>query len=73
MLDTASYVKVFFELNKTSKHTTPFDYKGFFEPLSTRPQEWPEEPLFETIDDTSTSYDFDAPVALPAWLTGDTQ
>lgn len=71
MLDTTSYVKVFFELNKTSKHAAPFDYRAFFEPLSTRPQEWPEEPLFEAIEGDSyppSQYDMEATVAVPAWL-----
>jgi len=49
MLDTASYVKVFFDLNRQSKSAHPFDYKSFFEPLSTRPQEWPQEPLYEEL------------------------
>jgi hypothetical protein len=72
MLDTASYVKVFFGLNRQSKYADPFDYKSFFEPLSTRPQEWPQEPLYEEIEEDqgdTMSYDFGASESLPAWLT----
>ena len=81
MLDTASYVKVFFDLNRQSKSAhpfnyksffEPFNYKSFFEPLSTRPQEWPQEPLHEEIEEDqgdTMSYDFEASENLPVWLT----
>ena len=72
MLDTASYVKVFFDLNRPSSFTDPFDHKSFFKPLSTRPQEWPQEPLYEEIKEDqgdTLSYDFGASESLPAWLT----
>lgn len=72
MLDTASYVKVFFDLNRQSKSAHPFNYKSFFEPLSTRPQEWPQEPLYEEIKEDQglpSTYDFGASESLPAWLT----
>lgn len=72
MLDTASYVKVFFDLNRQSKSAHPFDYKSFFEPLSTRPQEWPQEPLYEEIEEDqgdTLSYDSGASENPPTWLT----
>jgi hypothetical protein len=72
MLNTASYVEVFFAWNRQSKSAHPFDYKSFFEPLSTRPQEWPQEPLYEEIEEDQglpSTYDFGASESLPAWLT----
>ena len=66
-MDTASYVRRYFELNNTLIHSS-----DYFQPLSTRPQEWPQEPLYEEIKEDqgdTLSYDFGASESLPAWLT----
>ena len=70
--NTAEYVKEFFELNRPAVHAPVFDYKSFYEPLSKRVQEWPQDPLHEVLDEDEGSpliYDFAAPESLPAWLT----
>ena len=54
-MTTARYVKRYFELNNTLIHSS-----DYFEPLSTRPQEWPQEPLYEEIKEDqgdTLSYD----------------
>lgn len=69
-MDTAGYVKAFWELNFTA--ASPEDRIAFYEPLSKRAQEWPQEPLHEVLDEDDGSpltYDFAAPEGLPAWLT----
>lgn len=66
-MTTARYVKRYFELNNTLTHSS-----DYFEPLSTRPQEWPQEPLYEEIEEDqgdTMSYDFEASENLPVWLT----
>ena len=66
-MTTARYVQRYFELNNTLIHSS-----DYFEPLSTRSQEWPQEPLHEVLDDAEGSpptYDFAASESLPAWLT----
>lgn len=66
-MDTASYVKLFFKLNNKLTHSS-----DYFQPLSTRLQEWPQEPLYEEIEEDqgdTMSYDFGASESLPAWLT----
>ena len=67
MLDTAVYVRLYFRLNNNLIHSS-----DYFEPLSTRPQEWPQEPLYEEIEEDqgdTMSYDFEASENLPVWLT----
>ena len=67
MLDTAVYVRLYFRLNNNLIHSS-----DYFEPLSTRPQEWPQEPLYEEIKEDQglpSTYDFGASESLPAWLT----
>ena len=54
-MTTARYVQRYFELNNTLIHSS-----DYFEPLSTRPQEWPQEPLYEEIKEDqgdTLSYD----------------
>jgi len=69
-MDTASYVKAFWELN--FKAASSEDRIAFYEPLSKRAQEWPQEPLYEEIEEDqwdTMSYDFEASENLPVWLT----
>lgn len=69
-MDTANYVKAFWELNFSA--VSPEDHMAFYEPLSKRVQEWPQEPLHEVLDEDEgppLTYDFAAPEGLPAWLT----
>lgn len=69
-MNTKDYVKAFWELNFTA--AAPEDCEAFYEPLSTQPQEWPSEPLYETLDDAavaSSQIDLDSPESLPSWLT----
>lgn len=66
-MTTARYVKRYFELNNTLTHSS-----DYFEPLSTRPQEWPQEPLYEEIKEDqgdTLSYDSGASENPPTWLT----
>lgn len=66
-MTTARYVQLYFELNNTLIHSS-----DYFEPLSTRPQEWPQEPLYEEIKEdqgATLSYDFGASENPPTWLT----
>ena len=66
-MDTARYVQRYFELNNTLIHSS-----DYFQPLSTRPQEWPQEPLYEEIEEDQgvpTTYDFKSSESLPPWLT----
>ena len=66
-MDTARYVQRYFRLNNTLTHSS-----DYFQPLSTRPQEWPQEPLYEEIEEDqgdTLSYDFGASESLPVWLT----
>lgn len=68
-MDTASYVKAFWELNfPVSTHYC----NTFYQPLSKRAQEWPQEPLYEVIAEDEglpSTIEFDAPESLPSWLT----
>ncbi len=67
MLDTAVYVRHYFRLNNNLIHSS-----DYFEPSSTRPQEWSQEPLYEEIKEDQglpSTYDFGASESLPAWLT----
>lgn len=69
-MDTASYVKAFWELNFTV--SAPESRNAFYHPLSKRTQEWPQEPLHEVLDEDEglpNTIAFDAPESLPAWLT----
>lgn len=69
-MDTASYVKAFWELNFKAEYRT--DCEAFYEPLSTQPQQWPSEPLYEVLDEgdgASSQIDLDSPESLPSWLT----
>ena len=45
-MDTASYVRWFYQSNFGQREGNQ-DHKNFFEPLSTNPQAWPDEPLHE--------------------------
>lgn len=47
-MNTKDYVKAFWELNFKAEYRT--DCEAFFEPLSTQPQEWPSEPVYEALD-----------------------
>lgn len=69
-MDTANYVRAFWELNFST--ASPEDRIAFYEPLSERAQEWPQEPLHEVLDDEvdqPITYDLAASESLPAWLT----
>lgn len=69
-MDTASYVKAFWELNFTA--ATPEDCDAFYQSLSKRSQEWSQEPLHDVIDEDEglpTAIAFNAHESLPAWLT----
>jgi uncharacterized protein HemY len=84
-MDTASYVKAFWELN--FKATTPDDLTMFYQELSTTPQQWPAEPVFEALEPVLealepvlealeplaipvlTTLTIEDTASLPAWLT----
>lgn len=69
-MTTKDYVKAYWELNFTA--AAPEDCEAFYEPLSEQPQEWPQEPLYEVLDDAAVAsgqIDLDDPQSLPSWLT----
>lgn len=47
-MNTKDYVKAFWELNFKAEYRT--DCEAFYEPLSTQPQQWPAEPVFEALE-----------------------
>lgn len=47
-INTADYVRKFWRLN--FKAATPDDLTMFYQELSTTPQQWPAEPVFEALE-----------------------
>lgn len=69
-MNTQDYVKAYWMLN--FKEASFTDCEAFYEPLSAHPQEWPQEPLYEVLDEVegaSSQIDLDGPESLPSWLT----
>ena len=69
-MNTRDYVKAYWMLNFKAASFT--DCEAFYEPLSEQPQEWPQEPLYEALDDAavvSSQIDLNGPQSLPSWLT----
>ena len=69
-MNTKDYVREYWMLNFKNEYRT--DCEAFYEPLSTQPQEWPSEPLYEVLDEVegvSSQIDLNGPQSLPSWLT----
>ena len=69
-MNTKDYVREYWMLNFKGASFT--DCEAFYEPLSTQPQEWPSEPLYEVLDEVegvSSQIDLNGPQSLPSWLT----
>ena len=69
-MDTASYVALYYQINDGVLRTA--DHRTIYEPLSTRRQEWPSEPLEEPLDETegvSSQLTIEGSEGLPVWLT----
>lgn len=66
-MNTKDYVKAYWRLNFNVASFT--DCEAFYEPLSEQPQEWPQEPLYEVLDEVegaSSQIDLDGPESLPS-------